>query len=282
MAVLFAHSAAAGGAETDHEIKVDGSERTYTVFVPSDLPKEKVPLMLVVHGGTGNAHHSSRTMGMNDVALKNHFIVAYPDGTSTMLGKNRRVWNAGACCAIAQRKNINDVKFFDEMIKEILQKYPVDSKRIYITGESNGAMLTYRLVCELPDVFAAAIPVSGTLMIDNCKAGQKVALFDVHGSADKNVPYQGGKGEGLGRANYRSVPETLKIITSLRQCSEPTKKTLANGDVEADYNCKAGAPVRARLIEGGGHAWPVASGSGKNSNFSAADEAWNFAKNFSR
>lgn len=279
---VYSQSWANDGVEHDHQIKVQDLSRSYTVFVPAGLPKGKVPLMVVVHGGTGNAHHSSRTMGMNEVAAKNHFLVVYPDGTGTLLGPNRRVWNAGKCCAVAQRKNIEDVRFFAEMIKKVAQDYPVDTKRVYLTGESNGAMMTYRLVCELPDVFAAAIPVSGTLMIDNCKAGQKIALFDVHGSADESVPYHGGRGKGLSRADYRSVPESLRIITELRKCSKPTEKLLANGDIETNYVCQDGAPVRALLIKNGGHAWPVASGGGKNSSFSASQAAWDFARRFSR
>ncbi len=259
-------------AEEDHKINIDGTTRSYLSFIPTDLPKDKVPLMYVVHGGSGNAHHSYRTMGMNDVASKNHFIVVYPNGTSTLLGKERRVWNAGNCCAIAQRKNIDDVKFFDLMTKEILKNYPIDSKRIYITGESNGAMLSYRMMCELPDVFAAAIPFSGSLGIDNCKAGQKVALYDIHGSADKNVPYDGGRGKGPSNAVFRSIPESIKIITSLRQCKEPTKKTLPNGDIEAEYTCPGGAPVQTKLVKNGAHAWASW----------AAEEVWSFAKNYSR
>ncbi len=258
--------------EEDHEIVIDGTTRSYLLYIPNDLQKNKIPLMYVAHGGSGNAHHSSRTMGMNDVASKNQFIVAYPNGTSTLLGKERRVWNAGSCCAIAQRKNIDDVKFFDLMTKEILKKHPIDSKRIYITGESNGAMLSYRLMCDLPDVFAAAIPFSGSLGIDNCKAGQKVAFYDIHGSADKNVPYEGGRGKGPSTTDFRSIPESIKIITSLRQCKEPTKKTLPNGDIEAEYSCPGGAPVHTKLVKNGEHAWASW----------AAEEVWNFAKNYSR
>lgn len=269
-------------SQKDHELKFEGSQRTFVVYSPSSLAKEKLPLMIVIHGGTGNAHHSARTMGMNDVAEKNNFIVAYPDGTGTALGADRRVWNAGNCCAIAQRKNINDVKFIKEMIENIEKNYPIDENRIYVTGESNGAMLTYRLVCELPDVFAAAVPVSGTLMLDSCKAGQKIALLDVHGTDDQNVPYQGGKGKGLSRATYRSIPESIQIITGLRKCQPPIQKTLANGDVEANYTCEQGAPIRTYLIKGGAHAWPLSSGPGKNSTFSAPDEIWKFVQKFSK
>ncbi len=280
--LFLSFAKAENGKLEEHEIKIADLTRSYVVFIPSDLPSEKVPLMYVLHGGTGNGSHASRTMGMNDVATKNHFIVAYPNGTGTFLGKNRRVWNAGGCCAIAQRKNINDMKFIEELTKELIRKYPVDSRRIYATGESNGATLAYRLMCELPDVFAAVIPVSGSLMIDNCKAGQRVALFDIHGLNDKNVPYEGGKGKGVSNSTFRSVQESIKIIAELRQCQNSTKKTLENGDIETEYNCKAGAPIRARAIKGGEHAWPVANGPKKNSNFSAAEEAWSFAKNYSR
>lgn len=268
------HSKIKPDSLSEHILQVSGTNRSYALFTPKIKPdeKEKVPLMLVLHGGTGNAQHSAQTMGMNTVAEKNNFIVAYPNGTGTLLGENRKVWNAGKCCAAASRNNIDDVKFIDEAIKDIIKNNPIDTKRIYITGESNGAMLTFRLVCELPNVFAAAIPMAGTLMVDQCPHGQDVALLEVHGTADKNVPYNGGKGEGYSQVDYRSVPETLKMITTPRQCDKPKETKLSNGDIQNEYHCKNGAPVQTLLVNGGQHAWP---------NF-GSEKAWDFAKNFKR
>jgi polyhydroxybutyrate depolymerase len=271
-------SSSAGAKETLHEISIDKNRRSYLMHVPSDLGVGEVPLMIFLHGGTGNAEHASRTTGLNAVAEKNHFIVVYPNGTGTLMGANRRVWDAGDCCAIAQRQNVKDVLFIESMIKEILRDYPVDAKRVYVTGMSNGAMMTYRLMCERPNLFAAAIPVSGTLEIPSCEKGSSVALLHIHGSADDNVPLKGGVGHGLSRVNFRSIPDTMKLVTDTRHCKDQIRH-LPNGDSETNYACTSGAPVRLRILSGGKHEWPTGSGRG---GFNAAEEAWNFAKNFSK
>lgn len=269
------------GSEVGLSVQVDGLKRQYLLFSPKQKVQTQVPLMVVLHGGTGNAQHSSLTMGMNQIAIENGFFVAYPDGTGTALGENRRVWNAGRCCAVAARKNINDVKFIAAMIAELVRNYPIDRRRIYVTGESNGAMLTYRLMCELPHVFAAAIAVSGTLMTDTCQQGQDTAFFDIHGSADSSVPYTGGRGQGLSAAVFRSVPDSLALIAKLRKCAKPVRKVFANGDIDETYVCAEGAPMRSLLIQGGGHAWPLPDKT-KGTSFSAPAEVWRFAEAFHR
>jgi poly(3-hydroxybutyrate) depolymerase len=89
---------------------------------------------------------------------------------------------------------------------------------------------------------------------------------------------KGGVGQGLARVNFRSIPETMKLVSSPRHCKEQIRH-LANGDSETNYTCTSGAPIRLRVLSGGKHDWPTGSSQGE---FNAAEEAWNFAKNFSK
>ncbi len=260
-----------------YQIKFNGIERSYLAHIPAELPPGKVPVMIFLHGGTGNAEHAARTTGLNAAADAHQFIAIYPNGTGTIIGENRRVWNAGNCCGIAQRKDIPDVAFMEMMVKDLSLKLPADPKRIYLTGMSNGAMMAYRLMCESPQLFAAVIPVSGTLGIDQCDQGKDIPLLHVHGSADDNVPMKGGIGRGLSRTNFRSTADTLALVTKARKCQAPVVKNLPGGDTETNYQCSAGAPVRLRVIAGGQHQWPT-----DPKGFQAAEEAWNFAKGFSK
>lgn len=47
------------------------------------------------------------------------------------------------------------------LLKEIMEKYNVDEKRIYITGISMGGFETYEMAMAYPDLFAAAVPICG-------------------------------------------------------------------------------------------------------------------------
>jgi polyhydroxybutyrate depolymerase len=280
MSNFNAHSAE--GKSKIYDLTVGKLNRSYQVYEPADL-KKSAAVMLVLHGGTGSASHSMQTMGFQPIADKEKFLVVFANGTSTILGADRRVWNAGLCCAAAVRKNIDDVGFIKKMLVELQTNYSVDPKRIYVTGMSNGAMMTYRLICELQNTFAAAIPVAGSLTVDDCQHGTETAILHIHGLKDSSVPYAGGVGEGLARIKYRPLQETIDLFAKMKKCSSPTSTTKTNGDETLDYNCGSNPPVRLMKIKNLTHAWP--GGSGRRAQpeieLSAPVEAWTFAKQFS-
>lgn len=67
-------------------------------------------------------------------------------------GKTFGTWNAGSCCADALRENVDDVGFVSALIGRLVKERAVDPARVYATGMSNGAQLSYRLACELADI----------------------------------------------------------------------------------------------------------------------------------
>src|SRR4030065_2447482 len=83
---------------------------------------------------------------MSRLAEEAGFILATPKGSGNeeVLG-----WNAGECCGQAALENVDDVAFTSDMIDRISAEYCVDPSRIYATGMSNGAFMSYRLACGL-------------------------------------------------------------------------------------------------------------------------------------
>ena len=73
----------------------------------------------------------------------------------------RYTWNADNCCGYAHRQNVDDVGFISALIEELVADYQVDPSRVSVTGFSNGAMMTFRLACELSGKIAAAAPYAG-------------------------------------------------------------------------------------------------------------------------
>lgn len=267
------------------EIAVAGSTRSYKLFVPASAGQGELPLMIVMHGGLGNADETERTTGMNRVAASNQFMVAYPNGTGSRLLKNRRTWNAGKCCGPAVEQNVDDVQFIHGMLADIAKHHPLDRSRVYATGISNGAMMAYRLACEAPQDIAAIIPVSGTLALNSCAGAKGVPILHIHGSKDSNVPYAGGMGENaIAGVAHRSVPETLQIMAKAHGCGGSSEQALPDGSQLTSWSCPSQAPVELRLIPNGEHVWPGGD-SRRNrklyaGNFSASQAAWDFAKQF--
>lgn len=254
---LGAFAPAAAAATGKFSLKVGGEERTYLLYVPAGYrPETPAPLLLAFHGGFGNAEEMMKMTGFNPLAEREGYIVAYPNGVGR-LGEHY-TWNAGTCCGYAQRRNTDDVGFVAALIDRLQADYRIDPGRIYATGVSNGAMLAYRLACELPQRLAAIAPVAGTLDLNGCHATEPIPVLHIHGTADENVPLRGGQGsDSKTRVEHRPVPETLKIMEGLHQCSGAPAVRQLKEDVHAQtYSCKTGGPLEVIYIEGGGHTWP--------------------------
>jgi predicted peptidase len=76
------------------------------------------------------------------------------------------------------------------LIESVRKEFPVDAKRIYITGLSMGGFGTFDLISRKPDLFAAAIPICGGGAPDQAKKLAKVPMWVFHGGADRVVPPQ--------------------------------------------------------------------------------------------
>ena len=272
------------GTQKTYTISINNDTRSYIVFVPHSLPNEKRPVLFFLHGALRNAAHSVEVFGLNKLAAENKFIVVYPDGASVLLDRQRRIWNAGNCCVPPGENPVDDVAMIVKIANEIEKNYPVDKKRFYVTGMSNGGMMSYRLMCDQPDLFAAVISVAGTLTLDKCDGGEKVALMHLHGIKDIDVPFHGGVGIGPSKIIFPSAANSIRMLTTARKCKTPVTQTFSNGDVETRYDCSPNAPVVLRVLAEVEHDWPGTKRSKRKSktNYNMNEELWNFAKEFSK
>ena len=191
--------------------------RDMAVYVPSRLPPAgQRALIVVLHGGMGNAVQIQNYLGLDPLADTHGFVVAYLNGTQVMRAgtDNMRGWNAGECCGMPASKNIDDVGYITGAIDYITTKYGIDRARIYGMGHSNGGMMTQRLMCET-NLYAAAIPVSAPLEMNvkSCPPAKGKHILAIHGADDKNVPITGGYGpDAINKnVNYRSQKMTQDI-----------------------------------------------------------------------
>nr|MBA3317426.1 hypothetical protein [Gemmatimonadales bacterium] len=146
------------------------------------------------------------------------------------------------------------------------RELPVDPKRIYATGISNGAGLAFRLACDLPGVFAAIAPVAGApaaALETPCAATRPLSVISFQGTRDPLMPYEGGT-VGIRRGQVLSAPETAALFANVGGCAVSPAVT-AEPDTAADglsvrrtayTGCREGREVVLYTIEGGGHTWP--------------------------
>ncbi len=237
----------------DETIQSGGMARTFHVHVPPTYAASApTTLVFVFHGltehGAGSDLLSIEYLSqMDPVADAQGFLVVYPDGYEGS-------WNAGKCCGAAVAANLDDLGFFDDMLARVESEYCVDTKRIYAAGLSNGAMFSNRLGCERASVVAAIGPVAGPLDIDPCVPSRPVPIFEVHGTADPVVYYNGGSA-----SEADSVAEAISTWEALDKCTDAMPATVyTNGAATctAETKCAGGSEVELCVITGGGHQWP--------------------------
>ena len=280
-------------------------ERTYLIHIPPGHDKsEAVPLVLALHGRgtTAEGMILITRKGFNKLADRDGFLIVYPNGIE-------RNWNDGRMDEEANDRahmeNIDDVSFISALIDSMIEEYNIDPKRVYVTGMSNGALMAYRLACELSFKIAAIAPVDGNmpyLLVSECSPSDPVSVLAINNVNDPLVPFEGGMIIG----NYRKIKlgkvlsagKSIEFWVSHNRCSpEPViarepDRDLTDGTqvTRKEYlNGLKGTEVILYVIDGGGHTWPgglqylPAWKIGKTSRDIDANEViWSFFKRHSR
>lgn len=246
--------------DLNREIVVDGMKRYFILHVPASYNGERpFPVVLNFHGGGGNSKTQRHISGMNATADRNGFIVVYPQGTNKK-GKLVKgyTWNGGGCCGWAQENRIDDVTFTAALLDALQAEFSIDTKRVYATGISNGAIMSYRLACELADRIAAIAPIAGPMEMQSCRPSRPVSVIHFHGEKDEFAPYTGGSGKrSLKGQNFNSVENTLqswKQILGLEK-TKP-EMTQVTGNVSSMTYRSERAEFVMYTIKDGGHTWP--------------------------
>lgn len=281
---------------TAQMLTVDGRERTYALHLPPG-DKGALPLVIVLHGFGGQGQGMVALTGMNSVADREGFVVAYPDGVA-------RSWNDGRFSPdiTAQRLGVDDVGFISALIDELVRTQAIDGRRVFVTGISNGGMMTERLGCELADKVAAIAPVAGPLsesLAPACAPARPLPTLLIAGTEDPLIPWAGGEVKGNGeRGQVLSAADTVGRWVALDGCAPvptvtPIPDRAPNDGTttrrERYGGCRAGAEVALYAVVGGGHTWPGGlqylpeRTIGKTSrDFDASETIWGFFKQYPR
>lgn len=262
---------APGAAAQWHTVFLGAQARRYLLVVPQPSRAPR-PLMLMLHGHGDDVQRLRRRSGLDAAAEAHDFLVAYPLGTGWG-GLPPRGWNAGSCCGYARQRNIDDVAFLRAVVDDIGTRYPIDRARVYAAGVSNGAMMAQRLACEAAGTFTAVASVAGTLGVAHCQPRAPVSVLEIHGTADRLVPYEGGVPTRPGappRVDW-PVAAVMRGWAARAGCqahqaerSTPSVRAITYGA------CADGVQMRLYTLEGGRHAWPATA------DFSATQEILKF------
>lgn len=239
----------------------DGITREYLVHVPRSYRGAPTPMLMALHGGGGDAGFQAddskyRLISKSEAA---GFIAVFPNGYSRFPSGILATWNAGACCGAAQKNNVDDVGFLREVIQRVEKQARIDPRRVFVTGMSNGGLMSWRMACEASDLVRGIAPVEGTDNTAHCTPSRPVAVIEFHSLDDDHIPLNGGKGvSALTDTDFASVPATQAKWVRLDRADSNPKRVLTVAGAHCDLHPAkpGGAPVELCLTDTGGHSWP--------------------------
>ena len=278
LCVLFALEIKAQYTDFEH----DGITRQYIYYEPETL-NQQMPLVIVMHGYSGDANSIRNYSDMNDFADQYGFAVCYPRGTVDDGGN--RFWNVGY--AFHQNETVDDVGFLTELAGYLQLTHGLNPDYTFATGMSNGGEMCYMLACQAYDTFKAVAPVAGMILqdiLDECDNSPPIPLFEIHGSQDSVTPISGDPNNNDGWGAYPSIPFTIDYFSEKNECTTVLTETLPNTDTsdgsyvlsEKHLNGINNNEVWYYKVVDGGHDWPGAWG---NMDINAGEEAWLFFQN---
>lgn len=264
-----AGAAASAPEPGDHrfELSADGIARSYILHLPAQRGPQPA-VVLNFHGGGGNARQYQAYVQMDALADREGFLVVYPNGSGALSGR-LLTWNAGGCCGFAARVNVDDVGFVRALLDDLGARVAFDPARVYATGLSNGAMMSYRLAAELPQAIAAIAPVAGAMMLGSRPPAHAKPVLHIHSVDDPRALYAGGLGPPFPFTNVRvlhpSVEQRLALWAKANGCDaalqaigEREWTDAAGHGHTATLLRYAGCRVETALwrLSGAGHVWP--------------------------
>ena len=282
-------------SQEEGAIEFQGRQRSYRLFAPAGAPKlRRLPLVVVLHGGGGSpASIEKVSLGrLNELAEQQGWLVVYP--AALKLPGAGRHWNDGRDFQ-PQRKSVDDVGFLVALIDHLASTKNADPKHVFMTGMSNGAIMSFRFACEQPGRVAAIAPVAGALaenLARQCATGGAVPVLVINGESDPFMPWNGGYVHSGRKKMGRVIsgPDTARLWATRDGCTGPRvrrwpDRVPSDGTTvrQESYECPDRQEVELYAIEGGGHAWPGGRGDvlsgfiGRTSQeLNASDDMWEF------
>ena len=159
--------------------------------------------------------------------------------------------------------------YFDAVIADAANRFPIDTDRLMATGFSAGGMMTWNLACHRSNSFAAFAPISGTFWLkppETC-AGPVANLIHIHGDADRTVPLSG---RPILRTHQGDVMEALDMYVQYGGFGAPTARNIgalackdrqnAHGDILNFCMFEGGHSFRSEYLK---FAWETFEAAGK-------------------
>ena len=240
----------------------NGLDRPYLLQSPPTTDADRMPLVLEIHGRGIGAAQFDRLTDFGSLADEARFALALPNAVG-------EVWNDGRNPSWEAGGGPDDVGYLAAVLDDVAARLPIDARRIYVVGMSNGATMAGRLACELAERIAAIAQVAGTAGVGiaaGYRPSRPVPILNIHGTADPFAPYEGGvrrslRGRVLLRRSYAGsvgVDAWAQFWVAANDALDgPVISALPpDTTIRTWHGLSPASDVSFYRVDGGGHTWP--------------------------
>ena len=158
------------------------------------------------------------------------------------------------------KQDVDDVGFMRQLIGVLEAQYPIDPARVFASGHSNGGILAYRLACELSDRVVAIGVQSTALEVEPCRPVAPVSALQIHGTADRNIPIDGGVGPAaVSGVDFNKPIDGARALAAADGCPASPSGSTDPGNAEITISswtpCRDRTQVAFVQVAGASHAW---------------------------
>ena len=260
-----------------------GTQDRRAVIVNAPRDDTRRAAVLVLHGGMGSATTMQAISGFDAVARSEGFMAVYAEGSS--FGGNRHAWNTGHLLR-RQVQDADDIAYFDTLIDILVREHGADPSRVFMTGGSNGGMMTFVYAVARPERLAAVAPVVASMFTFDTKPSIPVPILIVNGAHDDEVPIGGGMSRNplvrrAQRTPFQPLDEVVRFWAEVnRSRGEGRVETRGTITTTVHAATPGGAVTEVVVDAVGGHGWPGSEPRRAEAepigSFSGADRVWEF------
>lgn len=155
----------------------EANDTTYTWLetVPENIGTEKMPLVIKLHGGGTDGEFAHNATAWARLAVQQGFIAVFPSG------RTNRGW------AVEPETVDDEIAYLNHIIDRVIEKYPIDETRIYMTGMSMGDMMSLAFSCKCGNRLAALASFCGPTyreLAESRKPQHVLPVMQIRGEAD--------------------------------------------------------------------------------------------------
>ncbi len=261
-------SATVRAGQTRIDMTSGGGARWYLRHVPpSYAPPRALPVIIDLHGYSEGATIQTAASNLGVFGDARGFVTITPEGSGTGLFVT---WDTAL--------HSPDVAFIGDLLDQVERTLCVDTRRVFLTGYSQGAFMTSTLACVLADRIAAVATIAGIRDPAGCRPTRPVPVIAFHGTDDLHIAYTGGLGsvglklpayDGSGKTmgeeglqhrpplNGAPIPEIAAAWAKRNGCGgDPTTTEVTTDVTLLSWPCAADRAVHLYRVNGGGHTWP--------------------------